>query len=202
MAKKDLIKRFNSLWAISSFRDFYKHILGKFNFRKIFNSSGFTLIELVTVIGVLSVLFVIAVTTINPLKQIQKAIDTKRQNDLKQMSIALDAFYNDNTAYPIDIAELDDANKYIKSVPSDPTKSDTYNYLYIVDRSDSLPQWYALFANLDNKDTDKTLCSLEKVQANDACLPQSIRDINDDLIYNYCVVAGNVDCSYINGLSL
>lgn len=151
---------------------------------------------------ILAVLFVIAIVAINPLKQIQKVTDAQRQNDLKQMSIALDAFYNDNASYPIDIAELDDASKYIQSVPSDPTKSDTYNYFYVVDRSDSLPQWYALFANLDNKDSDKSLCVLEKVQANDGCLPQGNRDINGDLIYNYCVVAGNVDCSYINGLSL
>ncbi len=151
---------------------------------------------------ILAVLFVIAIVAINPLKQIQKVTDAQRQNDLKQMSIALDAFYNDNGSYPIDIAELDDASKYIQTVPSDPTKADTYNYFYIVDRSDSLPQWYALFANLDNKNSDKSLCALEKAQANDGCLPQGNRDTNGDLIYNYCVVAGNVDCSYINGLSL
>lgn len=167
-----------------------------------FGSFGFTLIELLTVIGVLSVLFVIAIAVMNPLKQIQKVTDAKRQNDLKQLSTALDVFYNDNSSYPLDMAELNDLGKYIQTVPSDPTKSDTYNYFYIVDRSNSFPQWYALFANLDNKDSDRSLCALEKIETNDTCLPQGIRDTNDDLIYNYCVVAGDVDCSYINGLSL
>lgn len=200
--EEKLPKRLNSLRPLFSYRNIYKYILGKFTFGKSFNSSGFTLVEIIVVIMILAVLFVIAIVAINPLKQIQKVTDAQRQNDLKQMSIALDAFYNDNASYPIDIAELDDASKYIQTVPSDPTKSDTYNYFYIVDRSDSLPQWYALFADLDNKDSDKSLCALEKVQANDGCLPQGNRDTNGDLIYNYCVVAGNVDCSYINGLSL
>ncbi len=176
--------------------------MGKFNLSKIFNSSGFTLVEILVVILILAVLFVIAIVAIDPIKQIGKVRDAQRQNDLKQISTALDAFYNDNTSYPIDIGELDDASKYIQSIPIDPVNADTTNYLYVSDNSDSLPQWYVLFASLENKDSSKSLCSLEKIKANDACLPQGIRDVNADLIYNYCVVAGDVDCSYINSISL
>ncbi|KKP80458.1 MAG: hypothetical protein UR81_C0027G0006 [Candidatus Levybacteria bacterium GW2011_GWB1_35_5] len=168
-----------------------------------FSSSGFTLVELLTVIGVLSVIFTVAIAVINPIEQIQKLRDAQRESNLKQISNAMDAFYNDNNAYPIDIAELDGATKYIQSVPTDPSNADTTNYLYIfADTSDSLPQWYALFASLENKDSSKSLCALEKIQTNDGCLPQNNRDTNGDLIYNYCVVAGDVDCAYINSLQL
>ena len=176
--------------------------MGKFNLRKSFNSFGFTLVEVLVVIIVLAVIFGIAIVAINPLAQLEKVRDAQRQNDLKQVATALDAFYNDNTTYPIDIGELDDVTKYIQSIPSDPSNADTTNYLYVADTSDSLPQWFVLFASLENKDSSKSLCALEQIQANDGCLPQGNRDTNGDLIYNYCVIGGEVDCAYINGISL
>ncbi len=202
MEEESFSKRFNSLRTIFSNWSIHKRIFRKFSLGKSFGSFGFTLIELLTVIGVLSVIFTIAIAIINPLKQIQKLRDAQRESNLKQISNAMDTFYNDNDAYPIDIGELDDASKYMQSIPADPSNADTTDYLYIADTSDSLPQWYALFASLENKDSSKSLCALEKIQANDGCLPQGNRDTNGDLIYNYCVVAGDVDCAYINSFQL
>ena len=99
--------------------------MGKLKYQK----SSFTLIELlivIAIIGLLSMLIMVSVSSVR-----QKARDTRRVSDLKQISIALEQYYNDKGVFPsgnYDSRNLDQWNtfsgflspEYIESVPVDP----------------------------------------------------------------------------------
>ena len=59
---------------------------------------GFTLIELLVVIAIIGLLATIVMVSLNSARK--KARDTKRRGDLKQVSLALEMYYNDNNGYP------------------------------------------------------------------------------------------------------
>ena len=101
-------------------------------------SKGFTLIELVVVIGILAVLFAIVLIAINPGRQFAQANDTKRRSDVNAILNAVSQYAADNkgdltalgtmTSTPTLIANgtgnVDICNKivptYISAMPSDP----------------------------------------------------------------------------------
>ncbi|PIR89484.1 MAG: hypothetical protein COU07_01120 [Candidatus Harrisonbacteria bacterium CG10_big_fil_rev_8_21_14_0_10_40_38] len=61
---------------------------------------GFTLLELLLVLGVLVVLFLIVVLVINPQNFLAKGRDARRKQDLRQYEIALGLFYDKYGVYP------------------------------------------------------------------------------------------------------
>ncbi len=63
-------------------------------------NKGFTLIELMVVIGIIGVLAAGLVATINPFTQFAKARDARRKSDLKTIVTLLEQYYNDNNSYP------------------------------------------------------------------------------------------------------
>ena len=54
--------------------------------------TGFTLVELVVVIGIIAVLFAIVLVAINPTRQFKQANNTKRQSDVKAILNAVQQF--------------------------------------------------------------------------------------------------------------
>lgn len=62
--------------------------------------SGFTFIDLILAIGIIGVLVTLALLAINPLKQLQKARDSKRKSDLATLQRVLEDWYNDKGCYP------------------------------------------------------------------------------------------------------
>ena len=102
-------------------------------FRK--NQKGFTLIELLVVIAIIGVLSTIVLVSLNTARQ--KARDVRRVSDMRQVALALEMYYDDNTSvgYPgvagtnqwtaMDAAL--EAGGYIASVPTDPGTG-TYEY--------------------------------------------------------------------------
>lgn len=175
-------------------------------------SKGFTLIELVVVVAIISVLAAVLVVVLNPLKQFQRARDAQRRNTLKQLQGLLERYYNDHDAYPstgglyyssepnnnasVDSTHSTDwipglAPTYLPSMPSDPiggssTSSNPacigFKRAYLY-RSDGAE--YALFAS----------CSIEASSTSD---PKDIfydatRQSNGGWVWKLC--AGQTACS-------
>lgn len=99
------------------------------------NKSGFTLIEILVVMGILVVLFAIALVAINPARQFSQANNTKRQSDVNAILNATHQYAADNqgtvpagitnTAQTIsdtgaDIC-ADLVTRYLAALPSDPS---------------------------------------------------------------------------------
>ena len=129
--------------------------------------TGFSLIELLVVMGVLGIIIGSAVFTLNPLEQLQKSRDAERKNDLAQIQRALETFYNDYGRYPENTSEYkidedttagvsevnwgDSWAPYIATLPKDPTLGRRYVY-----SADS--QTYSLYASLERGAKDSAVC--------------------------------------------
>ncbi len=68
------------------------------------NRKGFTLIELLVVIAIIGILSTIAVIALQSARS--KSRDAKRIADIKQIQTALEMYYSDNTAYPIEASAV------------------------------------------------------------------------------------------------
>lgn len=109
------------------------------------NKKGFTLIELLVVIAIIGLLSTLAVVALSSARQ--KARDSKRLSDLKQIQTALELYYTDNNAYPTAAGGINlgttnyiclnsaagftttgCADAYMGLVPTDPQS--TQNYVY------------------------------------------------------------------------
>ena len=100
-------------------------------------NKGFTLIEILVVIGVLSILFSIILILINPKKQFSRANNAKRRSDIVAILNAIGAYTADNkgvlpTGITTTAATITDSvngsdicallvPKYIPALPTDPS---------------------------------------------------------------------------------
>lgn len=166
MGKKELSQFNNRFWSVfgtgGSFKFFLRRFSHKLSRVKNFlslNQSGFTLLELIIVIGILSIFSIGAIAVINPVAQFQKANDARRKSDLSQIQKGLEGYYQDNGKYPADNAPSDyrikglDGNvvswgvswqPYMDVLPKDPSSSKKYIYYVSSDG-----QAYFLYASLD-----------------------------------------------------
>lgn len=135
-------------------------------------ASGFTLIELITVVGILGVLSAIILAVVNPIEQFNKSQDSKRKQDLAQVQRALEVYYNDFHRYPpvYQAANVNEISSdgtsstavawgqtwspYMDVLPIDPKTAKNYAYW-----SDSTGQSYALYASLDRGGNDPQACN-------------------------------------------
>jgi len=105
---------------------------------------GFTLIELLVVIAIIGLLSTLAVVALSSARQ--KARDSKRLADMKQVQTALELYHTDKSAYPTEstavtlgagnYACLGDSGfgaascsgEYMALIPKDPQSSGSYAY--------------------------------------------------------------------------
>ncbi len=86
------------------------------------NQKGFTLIELLVVIAIIGLLASVVLLALNSARQ--KSRDAKRVADARQISSALELYYNDANSYPGALASLVNSG-YIGAIPAAPTPQDT-----------------------------------------------------------------------------
>jgi len=89
---------------------------------------GFTLVELLVVIGIIAILATILLLQLGTARA--KGRDAKRISDMNQIRTGLELYFDDNSAYPASIADLAPAtgNKYLQKVPTDPLPGRSYTY--------------------------------------------------------------------------
>ena len=168
---------------------------------KLKNGAGFTLVELLVVIGILLVLLALMLTIIDPLTQLRKARDAQRKHDLVQIRDALDTYYNDHACYPASIPfgeEWLDGNVVLmQKVPHDKAascKADSscYYYYYQVDSSDPCPQWAILYAKLEIP---------PKITCTNEILRKMCTKFTIPKVYNYCLSTGQINCTGLQNAS-
>lgn len=160
------------------------------------SEEGFSLIELVVVIAMLSVLFLALVTTFNPATQYNKANDARREHDLGQIKQALDSYFNDTGCYPTSLvfntSWKNGTAVYMQKIPQDPDYANGSGLAYVYQTDNSnCPQWNVLYAGLKGPVANsKSACPLTALNS---CVPQDFTSAG----YKYCTISGNVNCSTI-----
>ncbi|MBU2577214.1 prepilin-type N-terminal cleavage/methylation domain-containing protein [Patescibacteria group bacterium] len=121
---------------------------------KINNKKGFTLIELLVVIAILGILTTLLISNVAGARE--RARDSKRKADLKEIRNALEMYKQDNSAYPGSLDLLSGGTTvYMKTIPTDPLSTDPYVYSYTRNVTD--PLMYTLVTCLENlSDPDGT----------------------------------------------
>jgi len=91
---------------------------------------GFTLLELLIVIVIIAILVVLIVP--NLVSGPQRARDSQRKSDLRNIKTALETYYNDSNSYPTSATWKTDLSSgttpYMKTVPGDPKGGADYTY--------------------------------------------------------------------------
>ena len=91
-------------------------------------NKGFTLIELLVVIAIIGILSSVVLASLNSARR--KARDARRVSDMGQLQLALEMYYNDNTAYPLTADTLSPlvTDGFLPILPVDPSNSSDYPY--------------------------------------------------------------------------
>jgi len=140
---------------------------------------GFTLIELIVVIGVVAVLSTALLSVLNPVEQIHKARDTQRRGDLSKIQAALEFVRSDFGCYPASgcsgpsldsvpcnekLVDTTSGVTYLDRMPCDPTTKNKYYY------SSTNGSTYTLTACLERlSDPQKKDCPEEFSCSSEAC---------------------------------
>jgi len=129
---------------------------------------GFTLVEMLVVLGILGILATVVLITLNPLEQLHKSNDAQRKNDLAQIKRALDLYYDDNGKYPASSVDFKIINvattlnwgnawlPYMSKLPKDPIAKNSYEYY---SPASANGQTYYLYANLERGAKDPQVCN-------------------------------------------
>ncbi len=92
---------------------------------------AFSLIEVMVIVAILAIVIMVAFRQFGG--DLGKARDAQRKEDLKQLKLAFENYYNDRGSYP-PVDYLSDCGgpslqPYLKEVPCDPVTGDPYLYL-------------------------------------------------------------------------
>lgn len=111
---------------------------------------GYTLIELMIVIGVIAFLAVLVSSYLR--SQIYKSYDARRKAEIKRISIAVEEYEKDNNCYPLPSAVSctigTGLRPYIDKIPCDPVTGASYMYEH---EDSQCPRWYKIYTVLDNE---------------------------------------------------
>ncbi|WKZ25732.1 MAG: prepilin-type N-terminal cleavage/methylation domain-containing protein [bacterium] len=129
---------------------------------------GFTLVELLVVVSLIGVLATLVIANMNSARE--RARDTQRKSDFRNIQTALRLYYNDNGGYPTSSTDnivgcdgncvwgeswVNDDVTYMNILPDDPLSNQIYKYTYIDDDD------YILEACLENVSDDKGIATTD-----------------------------------------
>lgn len=119
------------------------------------NKHGFTLIEVLIVIGILGVLA--SLVSGNLMNSMKRGRDAKRKEDLQQIKNALEMYYEDNKQYPGSLSFGNQlthpkiSKTYMQKIPKDPLAEYTYQYKSI-SIGTGTSNAYNIYSQLENKE--------------------------------------------------
>jgi general secretion pathway protein G len=125
--------------------------------RQRLNNKGFTLLEILVVIVLLGILATIVLGSY--ISSLERSRDSRRKQDLAQVSHALELYYSENNSYP-DKEDLNWGDSltnngilYMKQLPQDPS-SPGYTYQYEVSEDNQEFQLYCCLENTQDPEYD------------------------------------------------
>ncbi|KKS65064.1 MAG: Type II secretion system protein G [Parcubacteria group bacterium GW2011_GWB1_42_6] len=140
------------------------------------NKKGFTLIELLVVIAIIGILATIVLVSLNTARQ--KARDARRISDLRQVQLALQMYYDSNSAYPSALADLVTSG-FMSAAPVDPS-----NVAYGYDSDSCSNNNYTLGVGLE---ADGTSLDSDIDTATQDCGVGTVACADEDPTFGYCV---------------
>lgn len=114
---------------------------------------GLTLIEWLVVFAIIALISLVFFSYFNPLRERDRASDSRKKSDLDRIQIALEDYYGDNDCYPTTLpcgGETDPGFRpYLGTVPCDPETGQAYSYY---PEKTTCPSYYKIYTNLRWKD--------------------------------------------------
>lgn len=124
-------------------------------------SYGFTLVELLVTVSIISILAAIGMTIYSSV--LKQGRDSKRQSDLRSIQSALEQYYADQFNYPVNINDQTKiyfgSKVYLNNIPTDPSggqykhisSGSTSSIVGCNNNAGGVPcVWYCLYARLEN----------------------------------------------------
>ncbi len=115
---------------------------------------SFTLVEIIIALSIVATFT--AFITGNFINSLKKGRDARRRNDLQNISMALESFYNDNNRYPLlsEFYSSDsicspkgcDVRVYMQKIPTDPKSQESYFY-----ESDETGSYFRIYSEIENR---------------------------------------------------
>ena len=149
--------------------------------------SGFTLIEVLMVVGIIALLIIVSIGTYR--KQLDKGNDGRRKTDIRKIQVALEEYEKDHDCYPtIEVLECTPGDKlkpYLNKIPCE--RNSTMSYYYYPELDAECPKWYWIFSDLENTG-DRIITDLG---CQEGCGPTQ-----NNVVYNYYARSPNADTPY------
>ncbi|MEK6952485.1 MAG: type II secretion system protein [Nanoarchaeota archaeon] len=128
-------------------------------------SRGFTLLELLIVLGIISIIMLLGSTVYSSVQK--RSRDAKRKGDLNIIRSSLELYRTNYSYYPTTLDESPFKIDYLKAKPTDPTASQ--NYIYTPVDCGGVRCKYILGAKLELSNTSSCTLNLDCGSGNFSC---------------------------------